>query len=253
MADPTEGRSAEDRRTDRSSVLVLIAVVGFLVLAGYLLLPTPYPARSGVGPSPCKRHLKQIGLALHSYHDKYLTLPPAFVQGPDGKPWHSWRVLVLPFMDQQKLYDEYRFDEPWNGPHNQKLLKRRPEAFQCPQAEGKIPSSDTSYVAIVGPETAWPAPEAASFSDLRDGTSNIILVVEVRDAGVPWLAPDDLTFEEACLVPSDKSGRRPSSFHVGGAQALIGDGSVRFFSTNIDTSTWKGLLTRDGGETLGDF
>lgn len=253
MSNSSEGRSSDGRKADRQYALSCIALaVGLLVLIGLLFWPDMQRSRRGQQPK-CKNHLRQIGFALHNYHDKYLSLPPAFVRGPDGKPWHSWRVLILPFMDQQKLYDEYRFDEPWNGPHNQKLLNRRPEAFQCPQAKGKIPSSDTSYVAVVGSETAWPAPEAASFSDFRDGTSNTILVVEVRDAGVPWLAPDDLTFEEACVVPSDKSGRRPCSFHVGGAQALLGDASAHFFNSNIGTDTWKGLLTRDGGETLGDF
>lgn len=253
MSNSTEGRSSDDRKADRQYVLsCIVTAVGLLVLIGLLFWPGIQRSRRGQQPN-CKNHLRQIGFALHNYHDKYLSLPPAFVRGPDGQPWHSWRVLVLPFMGQQKLYDEYRFDEPWNGPHNQKLLKQRPEVFQCPQAKGKIPSSDTSYVAVVGSETAWPAPDAISLGDLRDGSSNVILVVEVRDAGVPWLAPDDLMFEEACVVPSDKSGRRLSSFHVGGSQALLGDGAAKFIYTNIDASTLKGLLTRDGGETLGDF
>lgn len=89
--------------------------------------------------------------------------------------------------------------------------------------------------------------------DILDGTSNTILVVEMRDAGIPWLAPDDLTFDEVCVAPSEESGRRPSSWHTGGIHILMGDGAVRFVNSTIDLAIWRALLTRDGGETLNDF
>ena len=262
MSDFSKRKSSFRRLTDRLAVVCVI--FGLLILIVTLFPPAVETHGRGGDRIFCNIHLNQIGLALLEYNAKYSSLPPAFVRGPDGQPWHSWRVLILPFMDQQQLFDEYRFDEPWNGPHNRKLLTRRPEAFQCDHAKGKISASDTTYLAVVGSETAWPAPEAIEIEDLHGEWSNVILVVEVRDAGVPWLAPVDLTFEEACVVPSDKPGKRPSSFHIGnadigGAHVLLGDGSVRFISKyiqsskNIDASTWKGLLTRDGGETLGDF
>ena len=242
-------RLSEYRVIDYFAATGLLALVLFVV--GILM-----PSSQTVGPrrrSPCKNNLKQIGLALHNYHDQYKTFPPAFVRGPDGKPWHSWRVLILPKLEEEKLYSEYRFDEPWNGPHNSRLLKRRPEVFCCVTAKSHIPAEHTTYSAIVGDETAWPGPTGVSVKEFLDGTSNTVLVVEMRDANIPWLAPDDLWFEEAGIVPAEKPGRRPSSWHTSGMNVLLGDGAVRFVNSTIDPVIWRALLTRDGGETVNDF
>ena len=201
----------------------------------------------------CNMNLKQIGIALHNYHDEYKTFPPAFVRGPDGRPWHSWRVLILPFLNEEKLFAEYRFDEPWNGPHNWLLSQRRPEVFVCTAAKPNISPNQTTYVAVVGSETLWPNEGATGVNDILDGTSNTILVVEVRDASIPWLAPNDLTFEEACVALSEEAGRRPSSWHTGGVHVLMADGNVRFVNSAINPDIWKALLTRNGGETVPDF
>ena len=86
-----------------------------------LLLPAVQAARESKRQMVCAQNLKQIGLAMHAYHQKYGSFPPAYIAGKDGKPKHSWRLLILPFLDQEDLYREYRFDEPWNGPHNSQL------------------------------------------------------------------------------------------------------------------------------------
>lgn len=234
-----------------------VAGAGLLAVAllvGLLLWPAWYPnPERKYPPSPCKLNLKQIALALHNYHDQYKTFPPAFVNGPDGKPWHSWRVLILPFLGEEKLYAEYRFDEPWNGPRNSLLLKRRPDVFCCFGAKPHISPGHTSYSAIVGDGTAWPGPTGVAVQDIQDGLSNTIRVVEVRDAGIPWLAPDDLSFDEVCVAPAETSGRHPSSWHTGGLYVLLCDGAVQFVNSTIDVVIWRALLTRDGGETVNDF
>lgn len=212
--------------------------------------------------SPCKNNLKQIGLALHNYHDAYKTFPPAFVVGPDGKPWHSWRVLLLSFLEEGPLWEEYRLDEPWNGPHNSKLLNRRPEVFACHSIDANplVAKTDTTYVAVVGSETVWPGSSSIQLADFVDGASNTLFVVEVRDAGSPWLAPDDLSFEEALLPLGVVKGRCVSSNHFteddpsrGGVQVLLGDGTSRFVNYDIAPEIWKALLTRDGGEAIPDY
>ena len=242
-------RRLRDYRT--SDYVAGAGLLTLVLLVGYAFWP---PDPIGHRPRhPCKNNLKQIGLALHNSHAQYKTFPPAFVNGPDGKPWHSWRVLILPFLDEEKLYAEYRFDEPWNGPHNSLLLKRRPDVFCCVTAKPHIPSGHTTYSAIVSDETAWPGPAGVSVQDIHDGMSNTILVVEVRDAGIPWLAPDDLSLEEACVAPAETPGRLPSSWHTGGLNVLMGDGTVRFVNSMIDLEIWRALLTRDAGETVNDF
>lgn len=232
--------------------LLWALVVSCLGLAAYFFLFRT-PVRTPSIRTMCKNNLKQIGLALHNYHDSHLCFPPAYVMGPDGKPWHSWRVLILPFLDQPDLAKEYRFDEPWNGPNNSRLLTRCPSVFQCPSAKSTNSANTTNYVAVVGSETVWPGSDCVSIGEITDGTSNTVLVVEVRDASIPWLAPDDLSFDDGLVVPSNLSGRRASSPHTGGANVLMGDGTVRFIKLDINREIWRALLTRAGGEEIPDF
>ena len=99
----------------------------------------------------------QILLALHNYHSEYNALPPAYVADANGKPMHSWRVLILPYMEQSALYNRYKFNEPWNGPNNITLLNSMPSIFACPSRFSN-PTNLTSYVAVTGPGTMFPAP-----------------------------------------------------------------------------------------------
>ena len=241
-------------RRDFSILRVLIALATVTGVFVWLLTPAFWQAQSR-GPNPCRRHLKQIGLALHNYHDCYGTLPPAVTLGPDNKPYHSWRVLILPFMgpDEKKLYLRYRWNEPWNGPNNRRLLAERPSFYECHHAKGVIPKQNSSYVAVVGEETAWPPNGSRSLGEMTDGTSNSVLVVEVKDAGIPWLAPDDLKIDESTTPPGNLTGRVPSSGHEGGGIVLMGDGATRFISERLDPKTWTALLTVAGGEEPGDY
>ena len=123
-----------------------------------------------------KNNLKQIGLALHNYHDDYGSFPPAYVADEQGKPMHSWRVLLLPYVDHKWLYDQYRFDEPWDGPNNRKLHYISMDAYACPsssKALGRKPRTD--YMAVVGEETAWPGSESVTIPDIQDGTAETIM------------------------------------------------------------------------------
>ena len=110
-------------------LLVVIAIIAILVS---LLLPAVNSAREAARRTQCVHHLKQLGLALQAYHDKYGSLPPAYFPDKDGKPKYSWRVLILPMLGEQALYDAYDFDEPWNGPNNRKLASKMPAVFACP-------------------------------------------------------------------------------------------------------------------------
>lgn len=240
------------------------AAIGLIAL---LFLPLFIPLRVHTSGRPeserygCSENLRQIHRALLAYHAKHQCFPPAFVRGPDGKPWHSWRVLILPYLDQKKLYEQYSFDEPWDGPNNRKLLARRPNVFKCDHANSAISSTGTSYLAIVGSDAAWLGDTPTSLDNLYTSErAGIVLLVEAKDSGIAWLAPDDLTLEEASAIPSGLSGRRPSSDHVGradtgGAHVLLADGRVEFIrhlvesSKNIDAKTWHAMLT--GAHTNG--
>jgi prepilin-type processing-associated H-X9-DG protein len=208
--------------------------------------------------SQCKNNLKQIGLALHNYHEQYSCFPPAHIADSNGRPMHSWRVLLLPYFDQAEslLYGKYRFDEPWDGPHNSKLRDQIVAIYNCPSDDhggsGGV-STMTSYVAVVGPETAWPGSDPAAFRDFKDGTSNTLLVVEVANSGIHWMEPRDLHVVQMALSINAKSGQGISSRHTGGAQALLADGSVRFVAEKLDAETLRALLTAHAEDDVTDF
>ncbi|MBN9524501.1 DUF1559 domain-containing protein, partial [bacterium] len=115
-------------------------------------------------------------MAVASYHDTHGHYPPPYVLGPDGRPWHSWRVLIMPYIEQQALYEQYRFDEPWDGPNNRKLADRMPRLYQF-HAATKPGSTTTNYLAVVGDETVWNAAKKVHTGDVTDGLSTTILIV----------------------------------------------------------------------------
>jgi hypothetical protein len=217
-----------------------------------LLLPAVQQAREAARRSQCKNNLKQIGLALHNYHEMYGAFPPAFVADKDGKPMHSWRVLILPFVDQGDLYKEYDFSEPWDGPKNSRLLARMPAIYACPShaTAGPGANTNTAYAGVYGEHCVFRGSEPVAIKDIKDGTSNTLLVGEVAKSNIPWMKPEDIDVK---LYPTIGTAGGFGSDHVGGATFLLADGSVRFITTGINPQTLQALSTRDGEDTPGDF
>ena len=121
----------------------------FLVMQPALQSPRESPPRT-----QCMNNLKQITIAIENYHVRYGSFPPAYVADATGRPLYSWRVLILPFMDQQALYRAFHLDEAWDGPNNRKLSQIPLAAFHCPSDEQDATTTD--YLAVVGPNTVWP-------------------------------------------------------------------------------------------------
>ena len=216
-------------------------------IAVALLLPAVQAAREAARRMQCANHLKQIGLALHNYHAVHQTLPPIFTVDKDGNLLHSWRVLILPFMEQQTLYDQIRLDEPWDSEYNKQFHNRCPAVYQCPSQQDKSESGLCYYSVIMGKETAFFDEHSKNFASISDGTSNTVCVVE-RKEPINWMDPlNEITFEEALEginTPDGKVGSR----HTQGINALLFDGSVQYISNTIVADTWKALLTISGGE-----
>ncbi len=237
-------------------VLAVVAVVA-LVCGGVLvalLLPAVQAAREAARRITCNNNLKQIGLAMHNYEMKYKCLPPAYIPDKNGKPMHSWRVLILPFMEEEGLYRQYRFSEPWNSPHNRALAAQMPRVYACP-SEGPASSLETSYAMIVGPHTISDGPTARSLAAFRDGLSNTIMVAEAANAHINWMEPRDLDakkmqFRIGGNGNPNASRNEISSPHFNGANVLFCDGSVLFLRSSTDPKQVEAMTTIDGGETV---
>jgi len=226
-----------------------VATFIFLITSA-LLIPGESRAPRAARRSVCKNNLKQIGLALHNYHDMHGCFPPAYFADEQGRPMHSWRVLILPQLERSDLYARYRFDEPWDGPHNRLLHDELVSEFQCPGDVNDAHPKTVSYLAVVGPDTAWPGKESRRFTDFLDGTSQTILLAEVADSGVIWCEPRDLHSDQMLLDIEGKAGQGISSSHMSGAHFLFGDGSVHFLQETVDRDTIHALLTPRGRESL---
>jgi Protein of unknown function (DUF1559) len=187
-------------------------------------------------------------LAVANYHDTYGCFPPAYVAGRDGRPMHSWRVLILPFLEQQALYDAYNLAESWDGPNNRKLADRVGRIYLRSGLESDQVRT-TSFVAVVGPETAWPGIAALSDKDLGDGSNTTLMVVEVPDGQFRWMEPRDLRFDRMSFRINDGSGRGLGS-RLGGARVVSADGTVRTLPDDFAPHTLRALLTANGGETI---
>ena len=145
--------------------------------------------------------LNQLQLALNNYHDVHGQFPPAFIADANGKPMHSWRVLILPYIEEQSLYNSYDFSEPWNGPNNSKLANRMPGIF-CTASESES-KTFTNIVVITGPETAFPGSTSTKMADFVDGPENVIMLTEITNSNVPWLQPRDIDAEQCSSLLND--------------------------------------------------
>ena len=207
-------------------------------------------AREAARRVQCVNNLKQIGLAMHNYHSTHNTFPPAYNKGPDGKPLLSWRVHILPYLEQEALYKEFHQDEPWDSEHNKALIARMPATYTCPSGSGALANvakeGKTSYLTPRGPATIFPGAEGIKIQDITDGTSNTILVVDANDAAaVTWTKPDDWD------IAVELQGPEPcSAITLKGTNSGFADGSVHFLKDSISSKLLQDLTTRNGGEVI---
>jgi hypothetical protein len=143
--------------------------------------------RMGDGPPDCPHILRHIGMALLCYHDRYGAFPPAVVRDEAGRAMHSWRVLILPFVEEEYLYRQYDFSQPWDSPHNRKLLETTPRIFRCSQIATRSPGQ-TPFLAVVEPSGSWSIERVG----VPARSALVPLVLEVPSKAVAWTEPVDL-------------------------------------------------------------
>jgi prepilin-type processing-associated H-X9-DG protein len=216
--------------------------VAFAAVGVGLFLPAVQKVREAAGRTQDANNLKQLALAMHNYASATGgAFPPAAICDPSGKPLLSWRVALLPYLEHQDLYQKFRLNEPWDSPHNHKLLALMPEVYRLPAAPAQV--GQTHYRVFYGNGAILNLDRPTRLADITDGTSNTLLIVETAQS-VPWTKPEDIHY--------DPNGPLPplASFFAGGFNAAFADGSVRFFRTTPPQEVLRALITRAGGEPV---
>lgn len=231
-----------------SRIAISVFTCGFSILVAIPASSAPGPKESEKPLPPptaaqyrtSSNNLKQIGLAMHNYHDVNGNLPLNTV-GKDGKPILSWRVHILPYIEEDKLYREFKLDEAWDSEHNMKLVERMPKVYT--PVRGRAEKNQTFYQMFSGERTMLDASgKALSFAAITDGLSNTFMVAE---GGKPviWSKPDDLSFDGKA-VPK-LGGMFDGEFNV-----LMGDGSVKRIPKGIDSDVLKLAIDRADGQAI---
>jgi len=206
------------------------------------------PAKSNYSRSLSADNLKNIGVAIHNYHEAMKRLPAAGFGTPTSeKPLLSWRVAILPYIEQLDLYKEFDLTKAWDDSHNMKLIAKMPKIYMIPGVDAK--EGMTHYRTLVGPGTLLDpikgGPRGFSprymLANIPDGLSNVIMVVEAAEPTI-WTKPDDLPYDPKAPLP--KFGVAPSGFNV-----LFGDARVEFVSPKVPEAVLRPYLTGDNGMT----
>jgi hypothetical protein len=203
--------------------------------------------RAAAGRAQDQNNLKQIALALHNYHDTYEGFPPAALVDKRGKPMLSWRVMILPYIEQDTLYKEFRLDEPWDSEHNKKVFEKHPmpRVYALPGV-AKDGEKLTHYQAFVGNGAIFDPIQTCKMQTITDGTSNTLMVATAAKA-VPWTKPDDIPFDPKV------DPRTVMHMTDAGCSVAFADGSVRFLAKTIDPEVLRSIITKSGGEVVNDL
>jgi hypothetical protein len=231
----------------------MICACGLLTFGGLILFLIWWSntrVLNGDGWQRSAPSLSAIGQALLFYHKKHGQLPPAVITDRQGKPLYSWRVALLVYLEEAELYDEFKRDEPWDSPHNKKLLTRTPRCYLPSLSQREVPAGMTHYQVFVGPGTAFERP-GLTLDEFPQRGAKLMLVAEAAEP-VPWTKPVDLVYDPDEPFPG--LGRKYTKavhflgFPVGrtpGFVACFGDGFARFISNKNDEKTLRGMISPD--------
>ncbi len=227
------------------SQAMTLATAGVLTA---LLLPAVQAAREAARRNQSMNNFKQIGLALHNYYDNERSFPAQAIFDASGKPLLSWRVAILPYIEEQALYDKFHLDEPWDSTHNLPLLSEMPTIYLDPSSPGLVVTDGkTHYLAVKGEGTAFTGkPKGTKFADITDGTARTVIMVQVNDANaVEWTKPADYDVAAHAAAPVAGIG----SLHPGIFLTAFGDGHVTATPLTITPEAFAAGVSIAGGET----
>ena len=291
-------------------LLVVIAIIAILIA---LLVPAVQKVREAAARTQCQNNMKQIGIGLHAHHDTFKVLPPGAADtalpkiGVPAGVMHGWAVFILPFVEQQTVKNQYNLNLDWRDPGNAAAVRSRIPIFFCPVSGDQmridtfnsapftnIQASISDYAPCNGVDSALATAGLiqtvsiyqgvmrvnilATFADIRDGSSNTILIAECagrpqrwrstgalsggRRSGGGWadseaeyilhgFTTDGASSPGPCAI-NCTNDNEIFAFHQAGAHCLFGDGSVRMVSTAASIRTVAAMITRIGGEVINE-
>jgi hypothetical protein len=250
-------RLAESLSSPSFITFVAFCLIGFLVV---LLMPFVNVAREANRRLGCENNLRQIALALQSYHQANGCFPPAHIVDKNGEPIHSWRLLILPYLNYGVPHNPYEFGEPWDGPMNKLLLQRLGD-YVCPSEPNAYEpgANQTSYVAVTGPNTAWAGEKTRKLADFGKDASSTIMLIEVANSGIAYAEPRDFSLETLNVSGSNSPPMPLTSHRVGhveffviydggsGVHVAMADRSVHFLQTDhLSPEDLRKVLTIGG-------
>ena len=229
-------------------------ILGFLTLVGYGVAGVYgyFAVQTAAARMTSVNNMKQIGLAMHAHHDANRTLPNHAIYGKDGKALLSWRVKILPYVEQGNLYKQFHLDEPWDSPHNKTLLSQMPFVYQNPRDPEANQKGYTHYQVIVTPPGqpqgifVHSATHRQHIGAIMDGSSNTIMVVEA-DKAVPWTKPADIPYSGSGSIKSQLG----KLYSGDGFNALVADGAVYYINAyKLDENQLRNLIMADDGNSV---
>ncbi len=233
--------------TKTNETLPVTSIGGTTVpIMAALLLPAVQSAREAARRAQSMNNLKMLSLSVLNFEAATGRFPAAAIPTKDGKPGLSWRVAMLPYLEEKNLYDQFHLDEPWDSEHNRKLIPLMPEVFRSPSSQAE--PGKTTYLAIRGEKAVImesKTDRGIGVRDIMDGTSRTVWLAEADDArAVEWTKPEDFSPD------ADDPWRGLGGLRPGGVLAAFVDGHIEFLPRSLPKETLRALFTRDGGEVV---
>jgi type II secretory pathway pseudopilin PulG len=226
-------------------VIIGSLAIGALVigLSVSIIGPAVQTARAKSLKQKSAENLQLIAQAMQQYHAQHGSYPPAYTVDAKGKRMHSWRVLLLPFLGERALYQQYDMTQPWDGPTNSMLVSRMPAVYASPGDDTAKTTFETSYVVVVGKNTIFPGATSVTMDKVTDGLANTLLVVESTESGISWMEPKDLDASKMNYGINSGTTNCIRSYHPYGAQAVFADTQTHFLTDDLPSEYVEALTT----------
>lgn len=260
-------RVANTRSSDNDSGVALGTMIGILgasvagfsilFLAVVLIFRVAIPAATQMRINSLNRasldKIERITQALNAYHDLHGSYPPAYFTDENGKPTHSWRVMILPQLNRNDLYQQYNFSEAWNSPANIMVTTKMPDVYRS-EIDSSGSSTSTNFAAVVGKRTMFPHEKSTSRNQAIDAPETIMMVVEIHGLGFDWTDPGenyDLDSPQGTMIIDNN--RYSTTANRTMLTGNLGMMSEDTYHANEDTSITllQSMATRSGSEDIG--